>query len=522
MGPLTPPSPPIFVKMEETSLFEGFSTPPGSQPGGSNGLITREHQDVLDIIDSLRCIGLERYVDLPQIIVCGDQSSGKSSVLEAISGLSFPAKQGVCTRFATELSLRPSPRSRVQVTIVAGHSRSAAERKALKSFSKRASTSPEDFDLGAVIRDAEKAMGLGDTNKRFSNDTLKVEISAPNLSRLTLVDLPGLFVAGDKRQSVEDAQIVRELVMSYMEKPRSIILAVVSANVQFTLQSVTERARQVDPEGARTLGLITKPDKLDHACEDEQTYITLAENKDVNLRLGWHVVKNRDWKERDMTAEQRDGSERQFFEERNWNRLDPEQLGVAHLVARLSKVLRQHIVSQLPQLLDEICKRIDAVKSQLAGLGDTRTTVNEQRRYLCHVSEAFSRLVKAAVDGDYTNRSFFPNEGKDENRLRARVASHLTAFAESMQKRGHSHEIFDEEDPTASLLMQKHKDGVPPTVDGPAAIPRGEYILHVQTVLSKGKGRELPCTYNPQVIGDLFGDQCKPWNAMARGVMRTI
>jgi len=75
---------------------------------------SKDHRDLLDILDRLRSQGLSRFVDLPQIIVCGDQSSGKSSVLEAISGMSFPAKDNLCTRFATELILR-----RIGLTVTA-------------------------------------------------------------------------------------------------------------------------------------------------------------------------------------------------------------------------------------------------------------------------------------------------------------------------------------------------------------------------------------------------------------------
>ena len=73
------------------------------------GLQTAEHEELLNIIDTLRSQGVSYHVELPQIIVVGDQSSGKSSVLEAISGLRFPTKDILCTRFATELILRRAP-----------------------------------------------------------------------------------------------------------------------------------------------------------------------------------------------------------------------------------------------------------------------------------------------------------------------------------------------------------------------------------------------------------------------------
>src|SRR2546423_943006 len=97
-------------------------------------LQSREHRDLLDLVDKLRSQGISRYVALPQIIVCGDQSSGKSSVLEAISGLSFPTKDNLCTRFATELILRRNPASNVEITIAPGAERTGPERERLAAF----------------------------------------------------------------------------------------------------------------------------------------------------------------------------------------------------------------------------------------------------------------------------------------------------------------------------------------------------------------------------------------------------
>src|SRR4051812_22272475 len=86
-----------------------INTPPSSMEQRADPILqSKEGRDILDIIDSLRSQGISQYVDLPQICVCGDQSSGKSSVLEAISGVAFPTKDALCTRFATELILRRS------------------------------------------------------------------------------------------------------------------------------------------------------------------------------------------------------------------------------------------------------------------------------------------------------------------------------------------------------------------------------------------------------------------------------
>src|SRR2546423_8697364 len=114
-------------------------------------LQSRDHSELLDVIDRLRSQGVNHYVELPQLIVCGDQSSGKSSVLEAVSGLRFPTKDNLCTRFATELILRRGREVSVTITIVPGDQRTDSEREKLQEF-KSPTTVLENF--AAIVRAA--------------------------------------------------------------------------------------------------------------------------------------------------------------------------------------------------------------------------------------------------------------------------------------------------------------------------------------------------------------------------------
>lgn len=246
-------------------------------------LQSKDHRDLLDLVDKLRSRGLSKYVDLPEIIVCGDQSAGKSSVVEAISGLSFPTKDNLCTRFATVLILRRQPIQAINVSIIPGPERTAVEREALGRFN--VDVSLVGGDLRAVVRKAKESMGLSDA-KVFSTDIRRVELCGPSHPHLIIVDLAGLFRAGNLDQSVKDATIVKDMVRGYVKRPRSIILAVVSAKSDFALQEINEMARELDPDGVRTWGLITKPDTLDAGSDSEASYIKLAQNKDVKFRLG--------------------------------------------------------------------------------------------------------------------------------------------------------------------------------------------------------------------------------------------
>lgn len=462
-------------------------------------LQSKDHGELLDVIDVLRSQGISRYISLPQLIVCGDQSSGKSSVLEAVSGVRFPTKDNLCTRFATELILRRDTKENVTVTIVPGAERTKNDKMKLR----RVQESMKSMDeIPALISNAEEAMGLGVDTKAFSDDVLKVEISGPGQPHLTLVDLPGLIHAENKQQSAKDVMLVSSLVRTYMAKTRSIILAVVSAKNDYANQIVTKLAREVDPSGLRTLGIITKPDTLHVGSESEKAFLDLAKNEDVFFRLGWHLLKNRDYTSRECSLEERNEAEKQFFSRGIWTSLPLNSLGVGTLKPRLSTVLKDQILHELPELISDLGVGIEECRRRLTNLGEARTTISEQRLYLVRISQAFSSLVKAAVDGVYV-QDFFGDAMTAEGyskRLRAKIQNLLSDFAEELRVEGHYQEIED------GSGQHKSKSSL--------KISRSDYIKHVQELMRNSRGRELPGTFNPLIVGDLFYEQSKPWKQL--------
>ena len=463
-------------------------------------LQSKTHRDLLDLIDSLRSRGVSKYVDLPEIIVCGDQSAGKSSVLEAISKISFPTKDNLCTRFATELVLRRDSTQAARISIIPGPERTEQERERLSSFHHDVHIA--NPDLGSIVGSAKEAMGLCDS-KVFSTDILRVELCGPTQPHLTLVDLPGIFRAGNRDQSVGDAATVRKMVCGYMDRPRSIVLAVVSAKSDFALQEVTEMTRELDPKGERTLGLITKPDTLDVGSDSEMFYFNLAQNKDVVFRLGWHVLMNRSYATKDACSAKRDEDEKTFFDTRIWNAMDHRSLGAGSLVPRLSNVLKDQILAQLPSLIRDVEVGLQDGKERLERLGTPRTTSEDQRRYLLRVAQDFTTLIKSAVDGVY-NHPFFGSAKTPEGyrkRLRAVIQSTLTQFREEMFRKGESRIIIETVAPNQTLDSR--------------GISRSHYIDEVKNLMQRSRGCELPGTFSPLVIGELFSEQCQPWKGIA-------
>ena len=478
----------------------------GELPPKQPSITSKEHEELLNIIDTIRSQGVGHSIDLPQIVVCGDQSSGKSSTLEAICGLRFPTSDGLCTRFATEYILRRGPEQSINISIVPhtnldddGDRRSDAENAALLAFKPSQSTL-EDFN--SISAEAADAMGIDKGGKTFSRDVLRVEISGPKQPHLTLVDLPGLFHASVKEDGDKNVEAVNSLVENYIENSRSIILAVVSAKSDLNLQKVIKFIRDYDPKGKRTLGIITKPDCLDSTSANEAQYIKVAQNREVPYALGWHVVKNRGFGQEAFSTEERDRNEEKWLSKDVWNVLGKRQKGVAALRSRLSKVLQDHIIAELPSLLKDVEAGTVDCTQRLETLGSSRKTIEEQRRYLLQASDRFTRLMSAAVDGNFTSAFFGSSESEEgfEKRLRAQVNDIHTDFGDAMRLRGHAVELVD-----TMPSDYEHRPGTPKKT------LKEDFYQAIQRRMKRNSGRELPGLFNPSVIGDLFYDQSGPW-----------
>ncbi|KAM0817351.1 hypothetical protein AB5N19_03156 [Seiridium cardinale] len=467
-------------------------------------LESSEHRDMLHIIEKFRSQGISRYIDLPQIIVCGDRSSGKSSVLEAISGVNFPTKDGFYTRFATELILRPSDDDDIRVYIIPGPTRTEKEKAELSKFRWASGFS----SVGYAIEDAQWIMEeAGDDAAYFFSDVLRVEISGPDQPHLTMVDLPGLFSALNSNQSARDAQVVEEMAVSYMEKPNSIILYVVSASDELVPQQVTQRAREIDPTGKRTIGIITKPDKLDPASEKARNYVELAQNKNVQLDLGWHVLRNRSSTETKNSPALRDSREAVFFQQEPWSCLPQHCKGVCTLRTRVSTVLRDQILSHLPSVRADIKAGLKDCTTQLNRLGAARPSLMEQRAYLLKCSQEFSSLITMAAKGCYAHKFFYQasDNATGVTRLRAIIQRELRTFSETMRTSGHRIEIVDNESEV-----------------GPGQQRREDFLKEVKEVTKAHRGLELPGMANPAVVGELFRRQSEPWEEITGTAMTKI
>ncbi|KAF2636402.1 GTP-binding protein [Massarina eburnea CBS 473.64] len=477
---------------------------------------------ILDIVDDLRRQGLSGIVELPQIIVCGDQSSGKSSVLEAITEIPFPRNENLCTRFATEIILRRHVHSSISTRITPDKGRNDGEQEELRSFSR---TITDFTELPKIIAEAEKAMGLQEIgqSRAFARDVLTVEISGPTRPQLTLVDLPGLIHSANRQQSEDDVKLITELVLDYMKSPRTICLAVITAKNDYANQIVLKHCQTIDPNGRRTLGIITKPDSLTDGSANQKAWLELAQNRDIYFELGWHMVKNRSEVEGSKTFLQRNVAEKQFFSKGAYADLPNDCKGIETLRTRLSSLLQDHLKNELPHLKTELMEKLQKTTKELQKLGIKRSTVPEQRMFLTDISQGINELLKSAIRGQYDSEFFGSVNMKADvhsteniRRFRA-VVQHLNLqFADHLHRIGHKYAIptrkgdnppdsNDFKDSSTSL------DDLP----RPIEMSRDEGIDWVHRTLERSRGCELPGNFNPLIISQLFWEQSTPWNELA-------
>ena len=533
---------------------------PGFSTASLDALQNDDQRKVLDVVDHLRRTGLSSILNLPQIVVCGDQSSGKSSVLEAITEIPFPRKENLCTRFATEIILKRDNASSVTATITPDKTKTQAEQDKLREFHK---TVDNLDDFASLVEEATLMMGLDGVSdgvdelatKAFTGHVLRVEICGPDRPQLTLVDLPGIIQSRSKDATDKDVKLIQDLVKTYIVNQRTIILAVVSAKNDFNNQIILEYCRSsgADPKGSRTLGIITKPDQLIPGTTNEKKWMSLALNNEVHFNLGWHVLKNRSEKEMSSTFQARNADERTFFSNGIYKDLPEDMLGIETLRTRLSTLLHNHLKNELPSLKKELLNELSSTQLALSHLGANRSSTREQRDLLSEVSMKFYVIVDSAVKGHYEHPFFGGIDigsaigaGPNLTRLRAVVQELNLNFAEKMRRQGHKYAIAKAEhsyqpeveassdeggsQPSTHATFESEEDTSSDDDEGwiakapnrPTQKTRREAEDWVLGVLRRSRGLELPGNFNPMLISHLFWEQSEPWKDLAHNHIENV
>ncbi|KAI5615718.1 dynamin 1a isoform X4 [Silurus asotus] len=343
----------------------------------------RGMEDLIPLVnrmqDAFASIGQNANLDLPQIAVVGGQSAGKSSVLENFVGKDFlPRGSGIVTRRPLVLQLINSPTEFAEFLHCKG-----------KKFT--------DFDEVRQEIEAETDRATGQ-NKGISPVPINLRVYSPNVLNLTLVDLPGMtkVPVGDQPADIEHQ--IKEMLMQFVTKDNCLLLAVSPANSDLANSDALKIAKEVDPQGLRTIGVITKLDLMDEGTDARD----ILENKLLPLRRGYIGVVNRSQKDidgkKDITAAM--AAERKFFLSHPAYRHLADRMGTAYLQKALNQQLTNHIRDTLPGLRSKLQSQLLSIEKEVEEYKNFRPDdPSRKTKALLQMVQQFSVDFEKRIEG---------------------------------------------------------------------------------------------------------------------------
>ncbi|XP_029317609.1 dynamin-1-like protein isoform X1 [Cottoperca gobio] len=336
--------------------------------------------------DVFNTVGAD-IIQLPQIAVVGTQSSGKSSVLESLVGRDLlPRGTGVVTRRPLILQL---------VHVDPGDARKNEDGgREGEEWGKFLHTKNQIYtDFEEIRQEIENETArISGNNKGISDDPIHLKIFSPHVVNLTLVDLPGItkVPVGDQPNDIEVQ--IKDLIVKHISNPNCIILAVSAANTDMATSEALKVAREVDPDGRRTLAVVTKLDLMDAGTDAMDVLM----GRVIPVKLGLIGVVNRSQLDINNKKSVSDAiRDEHAFLQKKYPSL-ANRNGTKYLARTLNRLLMHHIRECLPELKTRINVLAAQYQSLLSSYGEP---VEDQSATLLQLITKFATEYCNTIEG---------------------------------------------------------------------------------------------------------------------------
>ncbi|CAF1276579.1 unnamed protein product [Rotaria sp. Silwood1] len=352
-------------------------------------LNTKESSGLLSAVDRMREILHNEKITLPEIVVVGDQSVGKSSVLEAISGIQLPRAQNICTRCPLELRMKST--TGTEYAVIRSSKRPENEAETLHDMN----------EISNVVMRLTKEIAGEGTN--VSSTPIYLTVYKRNMPYdLTLIDLPGITRNPLPGQPKDIHTQILNLINKYIEPPTAVVLHVIPASVDFATSESMKLAKEYDPQCLRQLIAASKIDKYDKGIAEK---LLGRGPGGMQLKLGCIAVLNRNQDEIDenISFEDMKKREAEFFIKHHeaFQYLPDEFKGIDQLVKKLAIIQQDRIRSTLPQVIEELRKQIREKTLELKNIPIPMTSEQDCWMKFQSMINAFRESIRTKVNGDY-------------------------------------------------------------------------------------------------------------------------
>ncbi|KAJ7189190.1 P-loop containing nucleoside triphosphate hydrolase protein [Mycena filopes] len=478
-----------------------------------------QRKDMLALISRLRSVGAQAELDLPRIAVIGNQSAGKSSVVEAISGIKVPRESGTCTRSPFECRMSSAPRWACRISIRREFDHNGKrlgkvfevpfcapiqDKDAVELMLRRAqlaaldptiaSTEILDMDLERLKDLSGKAM--------FSKNVVCIDLEGPELTDLQFVDLPGII----QNAKPDMVRLVEEMVVENI-RGNCLILVAIPMTDDIENQKAMSLAREQDPKGNRTIGVLTKPDLISAgSTKSRALWLDVIEGRRHPLLHGYYCTRQPDEEERakGMTASEARRAEIDFFATApGWSTsTEQNRFGTDTLISTLSSLLVQIIVEKLPTIRQIAHMHLEQCRAALATLPEpsTEDPATHMLTLITEFCSEIKQIVRGSADPSGLIQSNNAAFGQFKRAIR-RTAPRFVAIVEGEGELGGSVDVVSDED-------ELNTDG--------GARKKPVYLDDVREVLRKARARELPGDIPPAAKELLIADFQETWAGSAQ------
>ncbi|XP_075511440.1 dynamin-related protein 4C-like isoform X2 [Primulina tabacum] len=430
---------------------------------------------LLDVFDKLRNLNImQEDIQLPTIVVVGDHSSGKSSVLESLAGISLPRGQGICTRVPLILRLENYSHPRPEFFL---------------EFDGKVINTDEERISDDITAATDEIAGKG---KGVSKIPLTLIVKKNGVPDLTMVDLPGITRVAVHGQPEDIYEQISKIIMEFITPEESVILNVLSASVDFTTCESIRLSQKVDKNGERTLAVVTKADKNPEGLLEKVTA------NDVNIGLGYVCVRNRIGDE--SYEEARDEEARLFKDHHLLSGISKSMVGIPVLAQKLVQIQASIVGKCLPDIFRKINDKLSTNINEMNKLPKSLSSVAEATTAFMHVlgcvKESLRKIMQIGEFEEYPDVM--------EMHCTARIAEMLDQYSAELQ------------------------------ANCPETDPEGMFLLNEINVLEETKGIGLP-NFLPRaafhallqrkikgIYSTPFGFVDKVWNLIAHVVVRVL
>lgn len=460
--------------------------------------------EVLGLVNKLRHWELGRHVNLPQLVICGDRLTDRKRVLEALSDAVFP-DQKICDQFrimvhtapssVTDLSCRDD-RKKATVTIIPSSKRSDQERDSLLLF--RENTGSGDGDGGelnfcGIFKCVTRVLGLGNAGEDFVEDVVRVEIRGSRLPYLSINHLPGLLCPGDLASPSYAAADFANAAQRCAKTDPITLVPVFSRTKELGHQRIMEVA--LENEGVRMFSVLLEPrDGYKQVLGPHKTLNDLPSfGERMKPEFGWYILQESQKGDHPLAKQHVNDCFRKHA----------------------SEIFKRRTQEYMPSMRSAVRSAMLSSEKLGKSLESHDNAAAEYRRHVLAAGSSFSHMLRTAVDALSPEPVRRVPGAPDwrAKRLGVEIREIRDEFNGRMRREGQKRPLVGKV-PLWTVVNSHSVQGSETT--------RSDYLKEIRERLDHVKGRELPGSFNAQVLYDLFLEQSSPWEAIARDMAERV